>query len=279
MSNTWQCGRFELQLERPLLMGIVNVTPDSFSDGNHHFSHEAALAHARQLITEGADILDIGGESTRPGADPVSVDEELRRVVPLIEALLDEGIPLSVDTFKPAVMVEVIKAGADIINDIAGFRSPEAVAAVADTKAGLCIMHMQGEPKTMQQAPHYDDIIAEIQGFLQLQVSRLEQAGVDHRRMMLDPGLGFGKTVAQNYSLLRHLDALGVQSIPWLIGLSRKSMIGHVVGRPPAERVAGSLAGMLAAVHYGAKVLRVHDVAQSADALKVWMAVQHGVSE
>lgn len=260
-------------------MGVVNVTPDSFSDGNQHFVFEQALAHARRLIAEGADILDIGGESTRPGAEPVSITEELRRVLPLLEALRDEGVALSVDTFKPEVMVEVIKAGADIINDVAGFRSAEAIQAVASSTVGLCVMHMQGEPKTMQQAPRYQDVISEVHEFLAQQVHRLRAAGVDSSRLMLDPGLGFGKTVAQNYKLLRNLERLTVESIPWLIGLSRKSMIGHVVNKPPSERLAGSLAGMLAAVHHGASVLRVHDVAQSADALKVWLAVENGVSE
>ncbi len=233
MSKTWQCGRFELSLERPLLMGIVNVTPDSFSDGNQHFSHEQALVHARRLIADGADILDIGGESTRPGAEPVSIAEELRRILPLIEALRADNVPLSIDTFKPEVMVEVIKAGADIINDIAGFRSEAAVQAVADANVGLCVMHMQGEPKTMQQAPAYNDVVTEVRDFLTHHIARLRKAGVDPRRIMLDPGLGFGKTVAQNYSLLRGLSQLRIESYPWLIGLSRKSMIAHLVNRPP----------------------------------------------
>ncbi|MGG4606209.1 dihydropteroate synthase [Paenalcaligenes sp. Me131] len=277
MNQTWLCGRFELSLERPLLMGIVNITPDSFSDGNAHYRTDLALAHAKKLIADGADILDIGGESTRPGAEPVSIEEELRRVLPIIEGLRDTNIPLSVDTFKPAVMRAVLDAGADIINDVAGFRSEEALAAVQGRGCGVCVMHMQGEPKTMQQAPQYDNVLEEVQRFLMHQVQRLRTAGLRPEQIMLDPGLGFGKTVEQNYQLLRSLPQLLQEGYPALIGLSRKSMIGHVVNRPPMERVAGSLAGMLAAVRYGASVLRVHDVAASADALRVWTAVETGV--
>lgn len=279
MNKTWLCGRFELGLERPLLMGIVNVTPDSFSDGNQYIQTDAAIAHAQQLVAEGADILDIGGESTRPGAEPVSVQEELRRLLPVIEALRELNIPLSVDTFKPEVMRAVLDAGADIINDIAGFRDPASVAAVADSSCGLCVMHMQGEPKTMQKQPYYDDLYAEVRQFLLQRVQALRGAGVAPERIMLDPGLGFGKTVAHNYSLLRDLAAIQIESYPWLIGLSRKSMIGHVVNRPPQQRLAGSLAGMLAAVARGAAVVRVHDVAESADALRVWQAVEQGIND
>lgn len=279
MNKTWLCGRFELGLERPLLMGIVNVTPDSFSDGNQYIQTDAAIAHAQQLVAEGADILDIGGESTRPGAEPVSVQEELRRLLPVIEALRELNIPLSVDTFKPEVMRAVLDAGADIINDIAGFRDPASVAAVAGSSCGLCVMHMQGEPKTMQKQPHYDDLYAEVRQFLLQRVQALRGAGVVPERIMLDPGLGFGKTVAHNYSLLRDLAAIQIESYPWLIGLSRKSMIGHVVNRPPQQRLAGSLAGMLAAVARGAAVVRVHDVAESADALRVWQAVEQGIND
>ncbi|MGG4776089.1 dihydropteroate synthase [Alcaligenaceae bacterium 429] len=277
MNQTWLCGRFELSLERPLLMGIVNITPDSFSDGNAHYRTDLALEHAKKLIADGADILDIGGESTRPGAEPVSIEEELRRVLPIIEGLRAANIPLSVDTFKPTVMRAVLDAGADIINDVAGFRSEEALAAVQGSRCGVCVMHMQGEPKTMQQAPQYDDVLDEVRRFLMHQVQRLRTAGLRPEQIMLDPGLGFGKTVEQNYQLLRSLPQLLQEGYPALIGLSRKSMIGHVVNRPPMERVAGSLAGMLAAVRYGASVLRVHDVAASADALRVWRAVETGV--
>ena len=277
MNKTWLCGRFELSFERPLLMGIVNITPDSFSDGNHYLQADAAIAHAKQLIADGADILDIGAESTRPGAEPVALDEELRRLLPVIEGLRALNVPISVDTFKPAVMRAVLAAGADIINDIAGFRDPESIAAVAGTNCGLCVMHMQGEPRTMQQQPSYQDLHLEVKNFLSDRVQVLRSAGVAPQRIMLDPGLGFGKTVEHNYTLLRDLEKIQIDSYPWLIGLSRKSMIGHVVNKAPQQRLAGSLAGMLAAVSRGAAVLRVHDVAESADALNVWLAVEQGI--
>ena len=277
MNKTWLCGRFELSFERPLLMGIVNITPDSFSDGNHYLQADAAIAHAKQLIADGADILDIGAESTRPGAEPVALDEELRRLLPVIEGLRALNVPISVDTFKPAVMRAVLAAGADIINDIAGFRDPESMAAVAGTNCGLCVMHMQGEPRTMQQQPSYQDLHLEVKNFLSDRVQVLRSAGVAPQRIMLDPGLGFGKTVEHNYTLLRDLEKIQIDSYPWLIGLSRKSMIGHVVNKAPQQRLAGSLAGMLAAVSRGAAVLRVHDVAESADALNVWLAVEQGI--
>lgn len=277
MNKTWLCGRFELSFERPLLMGIVNITPDSFSDGNHYLQADAAIAHAKQLIADGADILDIGAESTRPGAEPVALDEELRRLLPVIEGLRALNVPISVDTFKPAVMRAVLAAGVDIINDIAGFRDPESIAAVAGTNCGLCVMHMQGEPRTMQQQPSYQDLHLEVKNFLSDRVQTLRSAGVAPQRIMLDPGLGFGKTVEHNYTLLRDLEKIQIDSYPWLIGLSRKSMIGHVVNKAPQQRLAGSLAGMLAAVSRGAAVLRVHDVAESADALNVWLAVEQGI--
>lgn len=277
MNKTWLCGRFELNFERPLLMGIVNITPDSFSDGNHYLQADAAIAHAKQLIADGADILDIGAESTRPGAEPVALDEELRRLLPVIEGLRALNVPISVDTFKPAVMRAVLAAGVDIINDIAGFRDPESIAAVAGTNCGLCVMHMQGEPRTMQQQPSYQDLHLEVKNFLSDRVQVLRSAGVAPQRIMLDPGLGFGKTVEHNYTLLRDLEKIQIDSYPWLIGLSRKSMIGHVVNKAPQQRLAGSLAGMLAAVSRGAAVLRVHDVAESADALNVWLAVEQGI--
>jgi len=258
-------------------MGIVNITPDSFSDGNHYLQADAAIAHAKQLIADGADILDIGAESTRPGAEPVALDEELRRLLPVIEGLRALNVPISVDTFKPAVMRAVLAAGADIINDIAGFRDPESIAAVAGTNCGLCVMHMQGEPRTMQQQPSYQDLHLEVKNFLSDRVQALRSAGVAPQRIMLDPGLGFGKTVEHNYTLLRDLEKIQIDSYPWLIGLSRKSMIGHVVNKAPQQRLAGSLAGMLAAVSRGAAVLRVHDVAESADALNVWLAVEQGI--
>ncbi|OWT60252.1 dihydropteroate synthase [Candidimonas nitroreducens] len=278
MGNSLLCGRFELRLERPLVMGIVNLTPDSFSDGSLYLEADAAIAHARALVTEGADMLDLGAESTRPGAQPVSAENELRRLLPVLEALRDAGVPLSVDTFKPEVMRRVLDAGADMINDIYGFRQPGALQAVAASRCGLCAMHMQGEPRTMQQAPQYGDVVAEVRGFLQERLDALLAAGIEPKRIALDPGFGFGKTAAQNYLLLNRLAELRIGQYPLLLGLSRKSMLGHVIGRQPAERVAASIAAALAAVARGAEILRVHDVAATVDAVKIWKAVELGVS-
>lgn len=276
MANTFLCGRFEFDLERPLVMGIVNVTPDSFSDGGRHDDADSAVAHARQLIADGAQILDLGGESTRPGAEPVSADDELRRLLPVIEALRDCGVPLSIDTFKPEVMRAVLDAGADMINDIYGFRQPGAIEAVAQSRCGVCVMHMKGEPRTMQQSPEYSDLLGEIGMFLGSRAQRLRAAWVDPRRIVLDPGFGFGKTADQNYQLLRRLSSLRVSSYPLLVGLSRKSMIGAVTGRPVQDRLAGSIAAALACVARGAAIVRVHDVAETVDALKVWQSAEQG---
>lgn len=276
MGNTFLCGRFELDLERPLVMGIVNVTPDSFSDGGEHADTDSAVGHARRLIDEGAHILDLGGESTRPGAKPVSINDELARLLPVIEALRDCGVPLSIDTFKPEVMRATLDAGADMINDIYAFRQPGAVEAVAASRCGLCVMHMQGEPGTMQRAPVYTDLLGEISTFLGARVQALLAAGVDSQRIVLDPGFGFGKTADHNYQLLRGLSSLRVSGYPLLTGLSRKTMIGDATGKPVADRVAGSIAGALACVARGSSIVRVHDVAQTVDALKVWYASEQG---
>jgi dihydropteroate synthase len=276
MANNFLCGRFEFDLERPLVMGIVNVTPDSFSDGGQHNDPDHAIQHAKRLIADGAHILDIGGESTRPGAPAVSMEDELARVLPIVEGLRDCGVPLSIDTFKPEVMRAVLDAGADMINDIYGFRQPGAIEAVAGSKCGLCVMHMKGEPRTMQDAPEYTDLLGEIGVFLGARAQRLRAAWVDPRRIVLDPGFGFGKTVDQNYQLLRRLSNLRVSSYPILVGLSRKSMIGNVTGREVGDRLAGSLAGALACVARGASIVRVHDVAETVDAFKVWQAVEIG---
>jgi len=257
-------------------MGIVNCTPDSFSDAGEHPDADAAIAHARQLVAEGAHILDLGGESTRPGADPVPADEELRRLLPVIEAMRDCGVPVSVDTFKPEVMRAVLDAGADMINDIYGFRQPGAIEAVAQSRCGLCVMHMKGEPRTMQTAPEYTDLIGEIGVFLGSRAQRLRAAWVDPKRIVLDPGFGFGKTQAQNFELLRRLPSLRASGYPLLIGVSRKSMIGAATGRPVEERLAGSIAAALASVARGAAIVRVHDVAATVDALKVWQAAEQG---
>lgn len=257
-------------------MGIVNVTPDSFSDGAEHFATDQAIAHAQKLVEQGADILDIGGESTRPGADPVPVSEELRRVVPVIRHLQGLGVPLSVDTFKPDVMRAVLDAGADMINDIYGLRLPGAVDTVAGYPCGVCVMHMQGEPKTMQQIPMHGDAVAQVGRFLSDRVAVLRAAGVASERIVLDPGFGFGKTPEQNYQLLRDFPSMAVDGLPWLIGVSRKSMIGHIVNKDPKGRLAGSLAAALAGVARGAAIVRVHDVEETVDALRVWAAVQQG---
>lgn len=277
MMPIFLCGRYELTLERPLIMGIVNVTPDSFSDGGEHFQKDKAIDHARRLVRDGADILDIGGESTRPGAVPVSVHDELGRILPVLEALRHAGVPLSVDTFKPEVMRRALDAGADIINDIYAFRQPGALQAVADSSCGLCVMHMQGEPQTMQQAPQYNDVVQDIKHFFQSRLDELSQHGIQAARIVLDPGFGFGKTAAQNYELLRRLEQLKIDAYPFLLGVSRKSMIAAVTGRAASGRLAGSIAAALAGVARGAQILRVHDVAETADAIKVWQAVEYGV--
>lgn len=268
----WQCGRYTLELSRPYVMGILNMTPDSFSDGGQYLDPQLAIDRAHQMIADGADIIDIGGESTRPNAPKVCTCEELRRILPAIEALLDCGVPLSIDTQKPYVMREVLSLGVDIINDINGFNSPVAIDAVADSKAGLCIMHMQGTPQNMQADPHYDDVVAEVGHFLHKQVQRLLTAGVTRERLCLDPGFGFGKTLAHNQSLMRYLPQLrGEHHLPLLIGVSRKRMIGAITGREnAAERVSGSVSAALWALHHGAQIVRVHDVAQTVDAIRTW---------
>jgi dihydropteroate synthase len=274
MRQFLQCGRFDFQLEkRPLVMGILNVTPDSFSDGGHFHTLEFAVEHAEQMVLDGVDMIDVGGESTRPGSPSVPLEEELRRVMPTLYALRGLEKPLSVDTCKPAVMREAIIAGADMINDINGFRAPGALEAVADSDCGLCIMHMQGTPQQMQAHPVYTDVVSEVIAFLQERVETMVAAGIARERLCVDPGFGFGKTVEHNYALLRHLDRIRQElALPVLAGLSRKSMIGAVTGRPVEQRLAGSLCAALAAVSHGARIVRVHDVAETVDALKVWQA-------
>ncbi|MCM5569780.1 dihydropteroate synthase [Burkholderiaceae bacterium FT117] len=261
-------------LDRPLLMAIVNLTPDSFSDGGRHLDPRAAIDAALAMVEQGADILDLGAESTRPGAATVSPGEEIRRLLPVIEALAGCGVPLSVDTRKPEVMREVLAAGADMINDIAGFATPGAVEAVAASRCGLCVMHMQGEPGTMQQAPAYADVVAEVQDWLRERVAALEAAGVAPARICVDPGIGFGKTVEHNLRLLEALDEFAALGQPILVGVSRKSLVGALTGRPVGERLAGSIAAALAAVARGAKIVRAHDVPETRDALRVWQAIE-----
>ncbi|WP_313705677.1 dihydropteroate synthase [Massilia sp.] len=274
MRQFLQCGRFRFELgRRPLVMGILNVTPDSFSDGGRYQSLEFAVSRAEQMVASGVDLIDIGGESTRPGSPSVSVEDELARVMPALYALQEAGNALSVDTCKPEVMREAIIAGADMINDINGFRAPGAIEAVVNSDCGLCVMHMQGTPQDMQAQPVYTDVVREVIDFLRERVAALVDAGVDRERICVDPGLGFGKTVEHNYALLRNTQRIADElGLPVLIGLSRKSMIGAVTGKPVEERMAGSLAGALAALAHGAKIVRVHDVAETVDALKVWRA-------
>jgi dihydropteroate synthase len=273
-----QCGRFGFALDAmPLVMGILNVTPDSFSDGGRFQSLEFAISRAEEMAADGADLIDIGGETTRPGAPPLPLDEELRRVMPALYALRGLGKPLSVDTYKTEVMVEAIIAGADMINDVNGFRAPGAIEAVAASDCALCVMHMQSTPATMQQSPVYTDVVAEVIAFLHERVDAMLLAGIARNRICVDPGFGFGKTVEHNYALLRATSRIEHElGLPVLAGLSRKSMIGAVTGRPVEGRLAGSLAGALAAVAQGAKIVRVHDVAETVDALKVWQAAQSG---
>ncbi len=274
IATAWTVRGRVLSLSRPLIMGIVNVTPDSFSDGGQHPTYGTALAHALRLVEEGADILDIGGESTRPGAADVTPDEELERVVPLVESLAREGVPLSVDTSKPEVMRAAIGAGAAIINDVRALQAPGAVDAVADSDCGVVLMHMQGMPRTMQMAPRYEDVVAEIRVFLRERLGALEAAGVSPERIALDPGFGFGKTVEHNFTLLRELQRFTSLGCPVVAGLSRKSMLGAVTGRAVGERATASVVGAVLAAERGARVLRVHDVAATRDGLRVWEAMQ-----
>ena len=269
-----QCGTYRLALDRTLIMGVVNVTPDSFSDGGHYLSLDAALAHAQRLIDEGADLLDIGGESTRPGAAAVSLEEERRRVLPVLEALLLANIPLSVDTQKPELMREAAAAGAAMINDVNGFEAADALQAVSGSDCAICIMHKQGRPQTMQQAPQYRDVVAEVDGYLRGRVAAAEAAGIARSRIVVDPGFGFGKTLEHNLALLRELNRVAAAGVPVLAGLSRKSMVGALTGREVGGRVFGSVAAALIAAQHGAAILRVHDVAATRDALAVWNAVR-----
>jgi len=269
-----QCGTYRLALDRPLIMGVVNVTPDSFSDGGHYFRIDAAVAHARRLIDEGADLLDIGGESTRPGAVAVSLEEERRRVLPVLEALLPANIPLSVDTQKPELMREVAAAGAAMINDVNGFEAAGALQALSGSDCAVCIMHKQGQPQTMQQAPQYRDVVGEVDAYLRARMAAAEATGIARSRLVIDPGFGFGKSLAHNLSLLRELDRLVAAGVPVLAGLSRKSMIGALTGREVGDRVFGSVAAALIAAQRGASILRVHDVAATRDALEVLKAVE-----
>lgn len=272
---TLDCAGRLLKLDRPQVMGIVNVTPDSFSDGGAHDTTEAAVAHALALVEEGADLLDIGGESTRPGADGVSLEEELRRVVPVIEQLAARvSVPISIDTYKPEVMRAAVQAGAGMINDVCALRREGALDAAAALGVPVVLMHMQGEPRSMQVAPEYGDVVGEVHRFLAERIFAAEMAGILKKRIVVDPGFGFGKDTAHNLQLLAQLERFVELGVPVLAGLSRKRSIGQLTGRDmPAARVSGSVAAHLIAAQRGARIVRVHDVAATVDALKVWSAV------
>ena len=271
----WQTSRFAIDLARPQVMGIVNVTPDSFSDGGRHGSTVAALRHCEQLLKEGADILDIGGESTRPGSPAVPLDEELSRVVPLVREAVTLGAPISVDTYKPEVMRAVLDLGADIVNDIWALRQPGAAAAVAaHPQCGVCLMHMHRDPQTMQQAPMDGDVVFQVLSFLELQAHNLLALGVEKTRILLDAGIGFGKTVEQNFALLARHSELLAAGYPLLAGWSRKSSLGAVTGLEVDQRMVPSVAAAVLAVERGAAVVRVHDVRETVAALAVWSAMQ-----
>ena len=253
-------------------MGVVNITPDSFSDGGQFLDPRAAIAHARRLAEEGAQIIDLGGESTRPGAAAVTEEEEIARVLPVLEALSE--LCISVDTRRPAVMQAALDAGASMINDVQALGADRACDAVRNSKCAVCLMHMKGEPATMQRDPHYDDVVGEVKTFLRERVAAAEAAGIARERLVIDPGFGFGKTAAHNLTLLKHLDQFAELQVPLLAGLSRKSTIGKLTGRPMGERLAGSLAMALLALEGGATILRVHDVKETRDVVAVWEAVR-----
>jgi dihydropteroate synthase len=268
------CGQFQFDLSRPLVMGIVNVTPDSFSDGGLYRRRDAAISHALQLIAEGADIIDIGGESTRPGAIPVSVQQELDRVLPIIEGLSGITVPISIDTFKPEVMQAAIAAGVKIINDINGLQNESALRVVAASTVAVCMMHKQGDPKTMQLQPEYGNVVAEVAAFLRERIAVAEATGISRQRIIVDPGFGFGKTLPHNLALLRELDKFTELGVTVLAGLSRKSMLGMLTGQDVGQRISASVAAALIAVQRGANIVRVHDVQATVDALKIWNAIK-----
>ncbi|MBP6058051.1 MAG: dihydropteroate synthase [Nitrosomonas sp.] len=265
-----------LSTNRLLIMGVVNITPDSFSDGGLYLSTQQAIAHARNLIEEGADILDIGGESTRPDSQPVSIDEELNRVIPVLEALVDTHIPISIDTSKPEVMKHAIEAGAFMINDVNALRSPGALEVLAQNNhVQICLMHMQGTPQDMQKSPQYKNIVAEVKDFLQQRIDTVKAAGISQDRLVIDPGFGFGKTLQHNLALLKHLNEFTTLGVPVLAGLSRKSMLGAITGNDVTHRIHESIAAALLAVVKGARIVRVHDVKASKHALSVYSAIQN----
>jgi dihydropteroate synthase len=270
-----RCGAHTLDLSRPVVMGVLNVTPDSFSDGGRYIDREQALAHALRMVEEGAGILDVGGESTRPGAEAVAAEEEIRRVAPLIEALAKRvATPISVDTSKPEVIAAALQAGAGMVNDVRALREPGALAVAARSNAAICLMHMQGEPRTMQHEPRYDDVVADVAGFLRERVDACVGRGVSRDRLLLDPGIGFGKRLEHNLALLAALPDLSELGLPLMIGVSRKSMLGQLSGRPVGDRLAAGVALAAAAVLAGVSVVRVHDVRETVDAVKAAAALR-----
>ena len=275
MAHFLDCAGKRLDLTSPQVMGVLNITPDSFSDGGRFLAADAALTHARRMVEEGAAIVDVGGESTRPGAAPVDEQEELRRVIPVIERIAAE-VPavISVDTRKPAVMRAAVAAGAGMINDICALREEGAVATAAQLGVPVCLMHMQGEPRTMQAAPRYHDVVAEVMNFLAERVAACGQAGIARERLLIDPGFGFGKGLEHNLRLLRHLDAFAVMGLPLVVGLSRKSLIGSILNVTAAQRLYGSIALATVAVWQGAAIVRAHDVAATVQAIKTTAAVR-----
>jgi dihydropteroate synthase len=272
---TWRCGRLEFDLaRRPLIMGIVNVTPDSFSDGGRFFDPAAALAQARQLVADGADLIDIGGESTRPGAAEVTVEDELRRVLPIVEALSDGSVALSIDTSKPEVMRAALARGAAVVNDVRSLTVPGALEVMLAADCGVVLMHMQGTPQTMQLDPRYADVVREVGAFLRSRCEEVVQGGVARARIALDPGFGFGKTNEHNFELLARLEELVEIGRPLVVGISRKGMLKHATGRSVGDRLVASVAAALIAVERGARIVRVHDVAATRDALAVWQTTR-----
>lgn len=270
----FQCGRYALPLNRPYVMGIVNVTPDSFSDGGQFSNTDLAVEHALKLVEEGADILDIGGESSRPNAEPVPLQEELNRVIPVIQALQGRvNVPISIDTYKPEVMQAAIAAGADLVNDIKALQEMGALEAVKNSTVGICLMHMQGTPQTMQIDPHYEDVVAEVKTFLNHRLQILLSAGIEKNRILLDPGFGFGKTREHNIRLVKELDQLLNLGQPLLVGLSRKSVLGKLTGGDESQRLHASVAAAVVSAMKGAHVVRVHDVRATVEAMKVVAAV------
>ena len=274
MKTRLQCGRFLLDLHQPRIMGIINLTDDSFSGDGFQGNIARAIDHGLRLVAEGADLLDLGGESSRPGATPVSQAQELDRLLPVIEGLRPCGVPISIDTVKPEVMSAALATGADMINDIAALETPGALSAVAASNAAICLMHMQGQPRSMQTAPHYQDVVQEVADYLAARAATCADAGIAQERIVLDPGFGFGKTLVHNLALLRGLDHFVTLGYPILVGLSRKSMLGQITGKAIPDRLPASLAAALLAVQQGARIVRVHDVAATRDVLSIWAALQ-----